>query len=88
MSDILHTYHRTSLSGRGIHALTTTDHEEAYAMLAAGDLRAALAEVLAWDNTMLEAIEAQHGEGAVTIGIRAALHSAAAVLSRMKRETP
>jgi hypothetical protein len=62
MGDTLHTYHPTTTPGRGIHAITTTDHEEAFTMLQAARLKTALADLLAWEGTILEAVEQVHGQ--------------------------
>jgi hypothetical protein len=69
MSDTLHTYHPTKEGGRGIHAITTSDHEEALTMLRAVTLRQALEAVMGWEGVILEAAEAQHGHNAIYQGL-------------------
>jgi hypothetical protein len=82
MSDTLHTYHPTLLHDRGIHALTTSDHDEAFAMLHAVALKEALRDVLAWRDTIIAAIGTAHGEGSSTYRrVAADLYHAEAVLS-------
>ena len=81
MSQTLHTYHRTEQPGRGIHAITTTDHDEAFTMLHAVALRDALRDVLAWRDTIIAAVGTAHGAGATHSGVAEDLYHAETVLS-------
>ena len=80
-SQILHTYHRTQQPGRGIHALTTTDHDEAFTMLHAVALRDALRDVLAWRDTIITDVGTAHGAGTIYQRIAEDLYHAETVLS-------
>ncbi len=50
MGEALHTYHRTSMEGRGIHAITTTNDEEAFTMMQAVHLKQALRNLAAFSE--------------------------------------
>jgi hypothetical protein len=66
--------------GRGIHALTTSDHDEAFTMLHAVELRDALRDVLAWRDPIIEAAGSAHG-GTIHTRIAEALYQAEIVLA-------
>ena len=69
MQDPRHSYHPTSMPGRGIHSITTTDHEEAYTMLAASNLKNALQSLMTWETTIIEAIEGAAGHPSILQGV-------------------
>ena len=56
MKNTLHTYHPTSMQGRGVHAFTTTDEREARALFHAEALRDALSEILNHGEQLAEAL--------------------------------
>jgi hypothetical protein len=76
-----HTYHPTSMPGRGVYVLTTTDPEEAHAMQQAVRVREALADVLAWEGAIAEAVEQANGKGATYRDLVKALVRAGDVLA-------
>jgi hypothetical protein len=81
MGEALHTYHRTSMEGRGIHAITTTNDEEAFTMMQAVHLKRALRNLAAFSETITESIQQTHGRAATYRDIADAIVEAEEVLA-------